>query len=298
MKDDNTETNKVAEAESRSYSAPALEKGLDILEMLCTSDVPLSQKDIAQRLGRSVGEIYRMLSCLVGRNYVAQVDDNSYSVTTKLFELSHINPPTHRLLVEANPIMQRLSSVLDQSCHLTIYGQGKQVVLCKADTPSGMGFSVRAGAELEVLISASGRVLLAFQDRETRNLRIQEALQRRPDQFDPQIEQVLESVRASGFESIPSVQVRGLYAVSFPVLDTQGHAIAALTVPYAERIDQLQRKSILEVTEALRVAAQTLSERVGGVAKVPAKVAAIAPPATAAGRAGKARSSGSVDLSS
>ena len=267
MKDDDSETRRVAEAESRAYSAPALEKGLDILEMLCSSDVPLSQKDIAQRLGRSVGEIYRMLSCLVGRNYVAQVDDNCYTVTTKLFELSHINPPTHRLLVEANPIMQRLSSALDQSCHLTIYGQGKQVVLCKADTPSGMGFSVRAGAELDVLISASGRVLLAFQDLETRTLRIQEALQRRPEQSDPQMEQVLETVRASGFESIPSVQVRGLYAVSFPILDTQGHAIAALTVPYAERIDQIQRKSILEVTEALRSAAHSLSERVGGMGK-------------------------------
>jgi DNA-binding IclR family transcriptional regulator len=265
-KGDEVEARGAAEAEGRAYSAPALEKGLDILEMLCSSDVPMSQKDIALRLGRSVGEIYRMLTCLVGRNYVAQVDD-SYTVTTKLFELSHINPPTHRLLVEANPIMQRLASALDQSCHLTIYGQGKQVVLCKADTPSGMGFSVRAGAELDVLISASGRVLLAFQDMETRTLRIQEAVQRRPEQFDPQMEQMLETVRASGFESIPSVQVRGLYAVSFPVLDTQGHAIAALTVPYAERIDQLQRKSILEVTEALRHAARALSERVGGVVK-------------------------------
>jgi DNA-binding IclR family transcriptional regulator len=91
---------------------------------------------------------------------------DAYSITTKLFELSHINPPTHRLLFEALPVMQRLASELDQSCHLTVYGQGKQGVLCKVDTPSGMGFAVRAGAELDVLISASGRVLLAFQDDE------------------------------------------------------------------------------------------------------------------------------------
>ena len=61
------------------------------------------------------------------------------------------------------------------------------------------------------------------------------------------------------------VQVRGLYDVSFPILDTQGHAIAALTVPYAERIDQVQRKSIPEVTEALGDAARTLSVRIGGM---------------------------------
>jgi len=265
MKDDVNETATVAEAEGRSYSAPALEKGLDILELLCTSEQPLSQKDMAQRLGRSVGEIYRMVACLVSRNYVTLVDENTYGVTTKLFELAHVHPPTHRLLFEATPIMQRLAGELDQSCHLTVYGQGKQVVLFKVDTPSGMGFAVRAGAELDVLVSASGRVLLAFQDEETRKLRIEECLRRRPEQEDPQIERTLASIRTAGYESIPSVQVRGLYAVSFPILDAQGRAIAALTVPYAERIDQIQRKSIPEVTEALGSAARTLSKRIGGV---------------------------------
>jgi DNA-binding IclR family transcriptional regulator len=264
MKDDLTESTRLAEAEGRSYPAPALEKGLDILETLCRSEKPLSQKDLAQHLGRSVGEIYRMLACLVNRNYVTLVDETNYGITTKLFELAHFNPPTHRLLVEAMPIMQRLASELDQSCHLTIYGQGKQVVLAKVDTPSGMGFAVRPGAEIDVIISASGRVLLAFQDDETRELRIEESLQRRPDQADPQIDSILDKIRVAGFESIPSVQVRGLWAVSFPILDTQGRAIAALTVPYAERIDQVQRKSIPEVTEALGAAARTLSARVGG----------------------------------
>jgi DNA-binding IclR family transcriptional regulator len=263
------EAKQIEDADKRSYSAPALEKGLDILEMLCRSEQALSSKEIAKSLGRSVGEIYRMLACLVERNYIAQVDDNSFGITTKLFEMSHINPPTHRLLFEATPIMQRLSSELDQSCHLTVYSQGKQVVLSKVDTPSGMGFSVRAGAELDLLISASGRVLLAFQDAETRKFRIEEAVQRRPQQADPQINSILDSIRASGFESVPSTQVRGLYAVSFPVLDTQGTAIAALTVPYAERIDQTQRKSIPEITEALGAAAKTLSARVGGLIKSP-----------------------------
>ena len=264
MKANLKETAQPLEQERRGYSAPALEKGLDILEMLCRSEHPLPQKVIAQRLNRSVGEIYRMLTCLVDRGYVSQVDDSSYAVTTRLFELAHINPPTHRLLLEAMPIMQRLAADLDQSCHLTVYSQGKQVVLAKVDNPSGMGFSLRAGSELDVLISASGRVLLAFQDEATRKLRIDAALQRNPDQADIQIDAVLQTILITGFESIPSVQVRGLYAVAYPILDTQGHAIAALTVPYAERIDQSDRKSIPEVTQALGVAARMLSERLGG----------------------------------
>ncbi len=265
MVDDARLAKKAAEADGPTYSAPALEKGLDVLELLCRSETPLSQKEVALQLGRSVGELYRMMTCLVERGYLANVDDK-YVVTTKLFELAHLNPPTHRLLVEAIPIMQRLSSELDQSCHLTVYNQGRQIVIAKVDAPSGMGFSVRVGAELDVLVSASGRVLLAFQDGETRKLRLEEAVQRRPDHADPQIRVTLETVKARGFESIPSAQVRGLYAVAFPILDRQSHAIAALTVPYAERIDQIHRKSIIMVEELLGASARTLTARVGGAA--------------------------------
>jgi DNA-binding IclR family transcriptional regulator len=113
--------------------------------MLCHSEHPMSQKDIAQRLGRSVGEIYRMLTCLVNRDYVAMLDDNSYSITTKLFELSHVNPPTHRLLFEAMPIMQRPASQLDQSCHLTVYNQGKQGCFARWTRPAAWALRCAPG---------------------------------------------------------------------------------------------------------------------------------------------------------
>lgn len=247
----------------RTYSAPALDKGLDILELLSGTERALSQKEIARSLGRSVGEIYRMLACLVGRNYVGMAED-SYHLTSKMFELAHQHPPMQRLLIEARPIMQGLSSQLEQSCHLTIYGRGRQIVTEKVDVSSGMGFSVSVGAELELLVSASGRILLAFQEPETRKLWIQQALQRLPQEVDPQIETVLDFIRSRGFESAPSSQIRGLYAVSCPILDTQGHAIAALTVPYADRIDLATRRSIPDIEVALQDAALRVSERIAG----------------------------------
>jgi DNA-binding IclR family transcriptional regulator len=268
MRSDGSEGSKSSETAARNYSAPALEKGLDILEALCRSGTPVTQKDLAVQVGRSVGEIYRMVLCLVNRNYIAQVDD-SYYITTKLFELSHLNPPTHRLLLEATPVMNKLASELDVSCHLTVYNHGKQVVIAKVDTPSGMGFSLRVGSDLDVLISVSGRVLVAFQDDDTRSLRIAESLQRSPEQEnDPQIEVVLDYIRERGFESAPSSQVRGLYAVSYPILDAKGHANAALTIPYAERIDRAHRKPIASIQAALAEAAGAISSRTGGVSQV------------------------------
>lgn len=252
-----------------NYQAPALEKGLDILELLASTGHPLSRTDIARQLKRSVGEIYRMLHQLVQRRYVAVVND-SYVLTTKLFELAHQYPPTQRLLVEALPIMQKLAGEVDQACHLTVYSQGKQLVIAKVDVPSGMGFSVRVGSELDVLVSASGRTLLAFQDAQTRELRVKEAALREPSQDVPGIFVALDRIAVRGFEASPSGQVRGLFAISYPILDLRGHAIAALTVPYADRLDLKGRKTEKEVEKILGEAARLLTSRVSGLADAPA----------------------------
>ena len=45
----------------KPYSAPALEKGLDILELLSKQEAGLTQSEISRALGRSVSEIFRML---------------------------------------------------------------------------------------------------------------------------------------------------------------------------------------------------------------------------------------------
>ena len=86
--------------------------------------------------------------------------------------------------------------------------------------------------------------------------------QRRPQHASIDIGPVLQTIRARGFESMVSLQIKGLYAVSYPILDTQNHALAALTVPYAERLDQ-RRRTVTEIEAALGRAAEALSRRMG-----------------------------------
>lgn len=105
---------------------------------------------------------------------------------------------------------------------------------------------------------------MAFQDDETFLYRVQEALKRQPDHADIEIEKICQKIRKKGFESFSNVQVKGLHAVSFPIMNSQGRAIAALTVPYAERLDPLKARSIKDVETSLEVAARELSRRVGG----------------------------------
>ncbi len=62
------------------YSAPALEKGLDILEALAQTDGGYTLNELAQALGRNVNEIFRMVMTLQHRGYIAQGEpDDRYA---------------------------------------------------------------------------------------------------------------------------------------------------------------------------------------------------------------------------
>ena len=84
--------------EDDKYRAPALSKGLDILELLAAYPMGLSQIEIAKELGRTTSEIFRMLAVLRKRGYVEIAEDGDrYELTPRLFEIAHRHPPTRRL---------------------------------------------------------------------------------------------------------------------------------------------------------------------------------------------------------
>ena len=57
------------------YPTPALEKGLDILELFAREPAGLTKSDVSRRLGRTVSEIFRMLVCLEERGYISPSRD-------------------------------------------------------------------------------------------------------------------------------------------------------------------------------------------------------------------------------
>lgn len=246
--------------EAGSYSAPALEKGLDILEALSKSENGMTQQEIANRVGRNLGEIYRMINCLVQRNYISMYG-NAYSITPKLFQLSHFHPPTYRLMTEALPIMEELSREISFPCDLRIYNNGSQTVIASIQPPNGLGFMTRIGSEIEVAPSASGLVLLAFQDPAIQEIRIKESLLKHSDSDIVRFRDSLNEIAKKGFASIKSNQFAGLHAISFPILDMNGNAVAAITVPMLARIDGTSQFSQEQVENKLRKSMERLSKK-------------------------------------
>jgi len=257
------------------YRAPALEKGLDILELLANHPEGLSQAEVSRSLTRSVGEIFRMLNCLVERGYLTiQRPGDRYVLTLKLFELSHRHAPLARLLDAALPLMRELVEEIHQSCHLVVMHEGRGIVIAQADAPGEIGFAVRVGSVIQLASTASGRVLLAFQDDEDRRRLLAQSRTPVEGAEAARGAAALEKVRKRGYEEMESTRIRGVHDYSYPVFNHRGAAVGALTVPFIERLDRAESGSSAAVRAALHAASQRLSVLLGAGARAPGEAAA------------------------
>lgn len=250
------------------YRAPALDKGLDILELLAGTDGALSQAAIAKRLGRSHNELYRMLDRLVRRGYVAREGDR-YSLTLKLFGLAHLHAPVRRLVSYATPIMRELAQTTHQANQLVVFDRGSVVVIAQQEAPNYWGISIRVGSHVSLFDTGSGHVLLAFRPHAERLMMIAEHV-RSTEQpvISAEFRAQLDEIRDRGYEMMPSIQLAGVFNLSAPVVGSDGKAFAALTVPYIHLANVPDAPDVATTVTFIRAAAARLSQLAGvGVAR-------------------------------
>lgn len=248
---------------TEKYSAPALSKGLDILELLANQSNGLKKNEIALALDRSVNELYRMLVVLVARGYVLFDEESErYSLTMRLFELSHRYPPTRRLTAVAGRIMEQAATALNQSMHLAIPYDGEILVIAQVDSPGNNITVVRLGAQVPMVLTSSGASLLHRRTKEERH-----AICAKSNAFTPQamevFEEAVEQVVASGVCESPSSVIQGVLNLSVPVFGYAGEVVAALTIPHVQRLHATSDPDVETCKRTLIDAGQTISEKIG-----------------------------------
>ena len=243
------------------YRAPALDKGLDILELLANTADGLSQAEIAKALERSPNEIYRMLDRLVRRDYVRRTPEDRYEITLKLFELAHAKPPLHRMVSQAMPVLRSFARKSEQAVHMVVQDRNILVVIAQVDGPGYWNVSIRVGSRISLVNTGSGHVFLAFATPEERLLMLEEQGLDGPEKMPPDLEARLSGVRQQGYEMMPSAQVPGVSNLSVPIFGPLGTVIAALTCPYTQRLDRLDAPDMLTTLKLLRQAGREITQR-------------------------------------
>ncbi len=239
-----------------TYVVPALEKAIDVIELLAGEPGGLTISEIATRLGRSISELFRVVVVMDRRGWLFKDPGNDrYRVTYKLLEIAHRATPAQELSQVAAPLMHDLALRIAQSCHLVVLNDHCGLVVLRQENPGPTAFVVRVGTAVDLATSCSGHVLLAFAD--ARTLAMTGAV------IDPALAATLETVRANGHERIASALMHGVTDISCPVFGFDGGVVAALTIPFLTAIDGAPHVSLEDALRDLSRVAARISTALG-----------------------------------
>ncbi|MDF0603312.1 IclR family transcriptional regulator [Psychromarinibacter sp. C21-152] len=220
-----------------SYSAPALEKGLDILELLAVEGTALTTRQVGERLGRSKNEIFRMVHVLIQRGYIARAPDGEgLTLTNRLFALGMQTARMRDLIAVAGPVIERLADEIRQSVHLVVANRGETVVIGAASGGSEMTFSLKLGYRRPLVDAHSGLLLMAYQVPEVRQRMIEESIAVCQSEIDrAALENELNLLRREGSIINESRDIIGVTDIAAPIVLGNEEAIACIIVAYLNR---------------------------------------------------------------
>jgi DNA-binding IclR family transcriptional regulator len=257
-------------AKKSKYSAPALEKGLDIIEYLSGLDEGENLTSIAAGIGKSNGEIFRMLAVLEERGFVHRLPESDcFVLTDKLFHLGLNRPKKKNLMKLAIPAMEEFARECRNACHLAVRSGNEMVVISRVESPLNVGISVRVGHRLPLAHAPSGRCITAFSRLDEIKAIVAEVRKLEGTGKAKEFQAAIEDIQRVGYSLMKdgfSVGITGLSAPIFD-LDTQ-QCIAAMTSPVLHYV-YLKNTDLEKIASRLRHHADTVSRHYSNHRSVP-----------------------------
>lgn len=226
-----------------NYTAPAVDKAFEIIDLVAGEIAGLSVTEMATRLDRSTSQIYRIVVSLHRLGLLRRNEQTDrYELTLKLFEMGTRHPPLQKLIYHATPILEQLTQDTDQSCHLATVTGNSLVILAQADSPMPMHYTVKLGSRFPAMETSSGVVIAAFSAPNRQDMLLTGFSAEEQAQFRARFE----AIRAHGHERRGSDVTAGVINLSKPVFDAAGQPLAAITVPFLpQRRMRMEAEAVL-----------------------------------------------------
>lgn len=251
-----------AKSRLQKYSAPALEKGLDILELLSLqAGKGLSQADIAEGMGRSKNEIFRMMVVLEERGYIQRSSDDQFRLTSKFDTLFAGRTDAARLLEIARPFMEQLSAQTSLSSHFWILSDNRMQVALRSRVSEAYSLSLPEGTQRALFGSSVGACFLSeLPDATARAARLRDCGETVPDAdfaaFDAQVDQC----HRDRVSVLHNPEANGIVEISAPITARPARGVvAALSIPMISAAGL--ENEIARVVSQLRITADRIMDR-------------------------------------
>jgi len=222
-----------AQRDDRDFVA-SLARGLAVMLSFTQRKRQLTVSQISAQIGISRAAVRRSLLTLVKLGFAGTQDDQHYFLSPKVLSLSQAYFTSTPVATVAQPVLERLSAVLSESCSIATLDQYEVCYVARAAVSRIMSVDLHVGSRLPAFCTSMGRALLAHLPEERLDRYLERAVltrytSRTVDSV-AKLRRILELTRRNDYAIVDQELEVGLRSLAIPIRNAAGNVVAALNV--------------------------------------------------------------------
>jgi IclR family acetate operon transcriptional repressor len=144
-----------------SNLSQTLLKALDVLECLAAAGRPLTAPEVAKQCGMSRPTVYRLLTTLQTRGYVAS-HEHEYQPGTKILSLSRVVLESIDVSALAGPFLRELSAASGETTYVSVLDGTTILYINKVESTQSVRSNCTIGTHNPLHSTSMGKAILAY----------------------------------------------------------------------------------------------------------------------------------------
>lgn len=246
--------------EGGKSSAPALTRGLRVLEFLARSDSPQSLSTIYKAVGIPLSSAHAICTTLMAEGYLERHSDGAFDLALKILDLASAKINKYDVVEHFYEACDQIPIIREHASVMSVLDGSDVFYIGSRTGPEPLGITFKVGMRLPACCTASGRAILAkMTDDEVKALY--------PDEELPQVTKQSTATRTELLTILAEARKRGyavekggtrphMYSYGAAVSGDNGRRTSVAVMLYEGDVTKALEKS---VTEAVSDLARRLS---------------------------------------
>ncbi|WP_027414968.1 IclR family transcriptional regulator [Aneurinibacillus terranovensis] len=248
----------------KDYTLSSVKNALLLLRSFSIDEPEKKVTDLASSLGLGKSTVSRLLATLASEGFVIKdPETQKYRLGLSILNLNTIITSNLEVNRESQPILQKLVHEIGETAHIAVLEGTDVVYLNKVECKHPVQILSHVGRRNPLHCTSSGKVILAYQEKELIEQFIEKGLEKytaqtitNPEDF----RTVLNKIKDQGY-AISIEEIReGVASIAVPIRDYTGKVVYALSViGPIHRMNPYNSSMIAKIKSA----AKEISDRLG-----------------------------------
>ncbi len=252
--------------DSRHFRLPAVDRAMNLLELLAVSRNGLTLSELSRKLDIPKSTAHYLIYTLSTRGYVQRTTNGRHSLGLRLTGIASQSRAEVDLSALATPFLREVAARVNLTATAAILKGAEAVIIGRANAFQDIGGGAWVGRHLDLHCTAQGKALLSgCSDEELNRLFLRRELAQYTSKTIISLDALkaqLAEVRVRGYAINDEEQVHGVRAVAAPILDPMGNVMTCISVRGS--LDQIPHSRSAELGREMIRAARDIALQISG----------------------------------